>query len=116
MSEVIFFKKADRVFDAYGDDPAKASIARLVGTEISQTMGAGVARFDGASIAWTVLYDELIVTLEGVFRMRAGDRVFEAGPGDVLWIPANTPLVYEGEAATVLYVVYPVDWSTRVAA
>ena len=53
-------------------------------------MGGGVARFDGCSIEWTVLYDEVIVVLEGVFRLRLGKgyrRKVDAKPGDVVWLP-----------------------------
>ena len=75
-------------------------------------MGAGLATFDGCSIEWTVLYDEVIVVLEGLFRLRVGDEVFEGGPGDVIWIPEYTPLKYEGEKATVFYALHPVDWKT----
>ncbi len=113
MTEIVQFKAADRIFDAFGDDAAKASICRLVGPEISTSMGAGVARFDGCSISWTVLYDELIVTLEGRFRLRVGETVHDCGPGDVLWIPAHTPLHYEGEGATVFYALSPVDWRAK---
>lgn len=110
MNSVVHFAKSGRTFEAYGDSSGKASISRLVGTELSTSMGAGVARFDGVSISWTVLYDELIVTLEGLFRLRVGDTVFECHPGDVLWIPKDTPLHYEGEGATVFYALSPVDW------
>lgn len=113
MAQVVHFKKSERVFDAYGDDPKKATISRLVGPELSGTMGAGIARFDNCSIEWTVLYDELIVTLEGKFRLRVGDEVFETEPGDVLWVPKGTALAYEGEGATVFYALHPVDWRTR---
>jgi len=113
MSGVVQFKRSDRVFEPYGDDPAKASIARLVGPGLSASMGAGVARFDNCSIAWTVLYDELIVTLEGRFRLRVGETVHDTGPGDVLWVPAGTALHYEGEGATVFYALHPVGWKTR---
>lgn len=113
MTGVVQFKASDRTFEAYGDDAAKASISRLVGPEISASMGAGVARFDGCSIAWTVLYDELIVTLEGHFRLRVGETAYDCAPGDVLWVPANTPLYYEGEGATVFYALSPVDWRAR---
>jgi len=54
-----------------------AGIARLVGPELSKTMGAGLAAFDGCAIEWTVLYDEMIVVLEGLFRLR--DRSVAAG-------------------------------------
>ena len=79
------------------------------------TMGADIARFDDCSIAWTVLYDELIVTLEGKFRLRVGDEVFDTVPGDVLWVPKGTALAYEGDGATVFYALDPVDWRTRQA-
>lgn len=116
MSDVIQFKRNSLAFEPYGDQGAgSASIARLVGPQHSNTMGAGMARFDNVSIEWTVLYDELIVVLEGVFRLRVGDKTFEATPGDVLWIPENTPLRYEGERATVFYALAPVDWKARHA-
>ncbi len=113
MANVVHFKQSDRVFEAYGDDPQRATISRLVGPELSKTMGAGIARFDNCSITWTVLYDELIVALEGNFRLRVGDQVFSTSPGDVLWVPKGTELAYEGDGATVFYALDPVDWKTR---
>lgn len=113
MADVVHFRKSGREFEAYGDDVARAGICRLVGPELSTTMGAGIARFDDTSIAWTVLYDELIVTLEGRFRLRVGEQVFDTVPGDVLWVPKGTALAYEGEGATVFYALDPVDWRTR---
>ena len=112
MPEVRLFKKSAMDFVDYGGPPGAARIARLIGPETSQTMGAGLACFDGCSIEWTVLYDEVIVVLQGRFRLRVGDRVFEAEPGDVFWIPEYTPLKYEGDKATVFYALYPVDWNT----
>ncbi|PTM93426.1 AraC family ligand binding domain-containing protein [Mycoplana dimorpha] len=113
MADIVHFKSSERVFEPYGSPADKASISRLVGPELSRSMGAGIARFDDCSIAWTVLYDELIVTLEGTFRLRVGDAVYECSPGDVLWVPENTPLHYEGDGATVFYALSPVDWKAR---
>lgn len=113
MSDVTLFKRSGLSFEPYGGPPGKATIARLVGPEISKTMGAGLATFDGCSIEWTVLYDELIVVLEGRFRLRVGADLLEAGPGDVLWIPENTALRYEGDRAVVFYALHPVDWRQR---
>jgi len=110
MAEVRLFKRSEMEFVAYGGPPGAATIARLVGPETSRSMGAGVATFDACSIEWTVLYDELIVVLEGRFRLRVGDAVFEGGPGDVFWVPEYTPLKYEGDRATVFYALYPGDW------
>ena len=65
MSNHIHFKNQAMVFSSYGGEPQeRAAICRLVGTKESETIGAGIAFFDGASIPWTVLYDEVIVVLE----------------------------------------------------
>jgi len=113
MSEVRLFKASERRFEPYGGPPGVATIARLIGPEISHSMGAGVATFDDCSVAWTVLYDEVIVVLEGAFALRVGRHVHDLGPGDVIWIPENTALHYEGKGARVFYALSPVDWKRR---
>ncbi|MFZ5789602.1 MAG: cupin domain-containing protein [Pseudomonadota bacterium] len=113
MAGVKHFKRSEMKFETYGGPPGKATIARLVGPDLSKTMGVGLASFDGCSIEWTVLYDEMIVVLEGLFRLRVGSEVFEGRPGDVIWIPENTPIKYEGEKAVVCYALHPVDWRQR---
>jgi ethanolamine utilization protein EutQ len=116
MTKPIHFKRGKRKFEKYGGPPGKASIARLITPEISKTMGGGVARFDGCSIEWTVLYDEIIVVLEGRFRLRLGQgykQKIEAKPGDVVWLPEGTPLKHEGDKAVVFYALDPVDWRRR---
>lgn len=116
MSDVRHFQQSALQFQPYGGQPLeRAALCRLIGPTDSQTMGAGLARFDGVSIEWTVLYDELIVVLEGNFRLRLADRLIDAAPGDVIWVPERTPLAYEGEKACVFYALYPVDWQTRNA-
>lgn len=111
--KTVLFKRSQMEAVHYGGPPGKATIARLIGPDLSSSMGAGIATFDGCSLEWTVLYDELIVVLKGHFRLRVGDEAFEAEPGDVLWIPEGTALRYEGEAAEVFYTLYPVDWRKR---
>jgi ethanolamine utilization protein EutQ len=118
MGKVLHFKAGDIAFEAFGGPPGTAAIARLIGPGTSRTMGAGIATFDGCSIEWTVLYDEVVVVLEGIFRLRLGDgftETLEASPGDVVWLPENTPLRYEGDGAKVFYALYPVDWKKRHA-
>ena len=112
-SHVVHFRKSEMSFSAYGGPPGAATIARLVGPEMSKTMGAGIATFDGCSIEWTVLYDEVIVVLEGTFRLVVGKETHFCTPGDVLWIPENTPIKYEGDKAKVFYALYPGDWRQK---
>jgi len=111
--KVVHYRKAEMDFAAFGGPPGKAMIARLVGPDMSKTMGAGIATFDGCSIEWTVLYDEVIVVLEGTFRLVVGSDTYSCTPGDVVWIPENTPIKYEGDKAKVFYALHPVDWRQR---
>jgi ethanolamine utilization protein EutQ len=116
MSQVIHHRAGEIRFEPYGGPPGMAMISRLIGPGESASMGAGIATFDACSIEWTVLYDEVIVVLEGTFRLRVREdsaRVIEAGPGDVIWLPENTPLRYEGDGAKVFYALHPVDWKSR---
>ena len=110
---VLHHPAVGRKFVNFGGPPGSATIARLVGPDVSGSMGAGVVKFDGCSIEWTVLYDEVIVVLDGLFRLRLADRAIEGRPGDVIWIPENTPLRYEGDGATVFYALHPGDWRQR---
>jgi ethanolamine utilization protein EutQ len=111
--KVVHFHKTEMNFAAFGGPPGSATIARLVGPEMSRTMGAGIATFDRCSIEWTVLYDEVIVVLEGTFRLVVGGEAHSCKPGDVIWIPENTPIKYEGEKAKVFYALHPVDWRQK---
>ena len=97
-------------FQHRGGPPGSAAVARAVSTDMSSTLGAGVARFDACSIAWTVLYDEVVYVVDGVFRLVTPEGVLEGRAGDILWIPEGTELKYEGEAATIFYAVYPGNW------
>ncbi len=42
MAKTVLYKKAEMTFAPYGGPPGSATIARLVGPEISRTMGAGL--------------------------------------------------------------------------
>ncbi len=111
--KVVHYRKAEMQFAAFGGPPGAATIARLVGPDMSNTMGAGIATFDGCSVEWTVLYDEVIVVLEGTFRLVVGKDSHTCAPGDVIWIPENTPIKYEGDKAKVFYALHPVDWRQK---
>ncbi|MBB2688873.1 MULTISPECIES: cupin domain-containing protein [Rhizobium] len=107
------FRKDTTEFAAYGEGSGEASIARLVGPRESETMGAYLARFNGRSVPWTVRYDEVITCIEGEFRLRVGPTVHALRPGDVIWIPKDTELAYEGADSLVFIAIAPVDWRTR---
>jgi ethanolamine utilization protein EutQ len=72
-------------------------------------MTVGFARYEaGATNAWTVVYDEALVVTKGTFTVRWADRQVTAGVGEVIYLPADTPLEYHSEqGAEVVYVTYP---------
>lgn len=113
MAETLLFQRGEMRFEPFGGPPGTASIARLVGPEVSRSMGIGLAAFDGCAVEWTVLYDEAIVVLEGVFRLEVAGKDIVGHPGDVIWIPEKTPVVYKGDKAVVCYALHPVDWRQR---
>jgi len=99
----------DLDFTLRGGPPGAAFVARALSNEISPDIGVGFARWEGAQVAWTVLYDEVIFVIEGCFELRVGDELFEVTPGQLLWIPEGTELVYGGHALFG-YVVHPGNW------
>jgi ethanolamine utilization protein EutQ len=89
---------------AYGE---MCSLAEICGAGFGTEMGFGIARFTKARIPWAIKYDEVLMVISGVLRVRTGGRVLEAGPHDSIWLPAGTELVYEADDALVAYAVHP---------
>jgi len=104
MSETKIFRKKDLDLE-----PVKGmKTIGLVNVSFSDKLGAGIGVFEDCSIPWHITYDEVICILEGQFTLQVGDKKFEAGPGDVLWVPRNTDIVYIAqERVTFFYSVLP---------
>ena len=64
--------------------PGSAGTVREAGSRCRGT-AAGVARFDACSVARTVLYNEVVYLIDGVFRLAMPDGVIEGHAGDVIW-------------------------------
>lgn len=111
-SSVIQINHQDLDYTLRGGPPGAAYVARALSNEISPNIGVGFARWEGAQVAWTLLYDEVIFVIEGLFELRANEEVYRVGPGQLLWIPEGTELVYGGHALFG-YVVHPGDWKAR---
>lgn len=94
MPNVKLFRAEDQDFTlSEGDNPC--AVHAFVNAGISDGMGGGYGVFGaGCHMDWTVTYDELLFIHAGRFRLKVGNDMFHAGPGDTLWIPRNTPLSY----------------------
>lgn len=109
---VLLVDHHDLEFIPRGGPPGAAFVARAISNEISPNIGIGFARWDGAEVAWTLLYDEVIFVIEGCFELQANGELYRVKPGQLLWIPEGTELVYGGHALFG-YVVHPGDWKQR---
>ncbi|MGY4408187.1 hypothetical protein [Bradyrhizobium sp. USDA 3315] len=117
-ADVLHLKSEEMSFPANTQRRAGgyASNLRLINPQNSTTLASGVAAYDGCSFDVTMKYDEVIVVLEGIFRIRTGEnysRVIEAKFGDVIWLPKGVRTKWEGDKAKIFYAAYPVDWRTR---
>lgn len=110
-SQIKFVKRAKRKFTKMPVGKGTARLGRDVDVDISNTMGGGVCEFTNIKMPWTVKYDEYFYGLTGTLTIRVGRKAYHIKPGDGLWLPANTKLVYEAKAkATAVYMIYPANW------
>ncbi len=108
MTDVKLFKIGDLDLTPTEDGP----VIPVVNAGYSKELGAGIGVFENCSVPWTVTYDEVLFIKEGDFTLRVGDKAYRAGPGDILWIPKNTALIYEAKGrVTFFYAVHPVGLS-----
>lgn len=57
-------------------------MGRAVSSDISPSMG---------SIVWTVLYDEIVYVIDGVFIVKTNSQTYTAQKGEVMWISRQPP-------------------------
>jgi ethanolamine utilization protein EutQ len=115
MSKARHFKHSELPFVTARTASGDTRIARVVNAGISQHMGAGMEVLDHVSIQWTTTYDEVLFVHEGRLTIETGGDRFACGPGDIVWLPAGTTLIYHSSSGrcAYFYALYPVDWAAR---
>jgi ethanolamine utilization protein EutQ len=64
------------------------------------------------SFSWSLDYDEIDYVLEGVLHLGIDGRTIEGRPGDVLYIPKGSRVLFgTPNRVRVFYVTYPADWA-----
>jgi ethanolamine utilization protein EutQ (cupin superfamily) len=88
------------------------ALTDLITSKDGAPMAAGVMSWSrDDSFAWHLTYDEIDYVLEGVLAIEIGGRVVEARPGDVVYIPKGSRIVFGTPSRVKLfYVTYPADW------
>lgn len=111
---VRLYKSARRRFVPLKGAPAgTVDICRDADEDVSETMACGIV-VHKERLPWTIRYDEYYLLIDGALTIRVGCKAYRLAPGDAIWLPADTALVYEPRPrATVVYAVYPIDWRRR---
>jgi len=84
-------------------------LADAVDGSAGAAMTVGFARYAaGESNEWIMSYDEALVVTRGSFAVDSADESTVAGPGEVIYLSPDTPVVYRAiEDSEVVYVSYP---------
>ncbi len=99
-------------FPAAGPD-RNVGLTEVVTGKDRSPMSAGFMSWSHAdSFPWTLDYDEVDYVLEGVLQIGIDGRVLEGRPGDVLFIPKGSKVVFGTPSRTrIFFVTYPADWA-----
>jgi ethanolamine utilization protein EutQ (cupin superfamily) len=115
MTGIKLIRGQDRRYENLGGDAGTVLIGRDVFTDISTTLGANQAIFEACALDYTPHYDVYLYVVEGRLTVGAGGIEHVVAPGDAIWIPRETPVIYRAEARTTAFdVYYPVDWRERL--
>jgi ethanolamine utilization protein EutQ (cupin superfamily) len=110
-ARIKFTKNGTRTWERREVPPGWRALGRDVTVDVSDTIGGGVARYKNCRFDWTLKYDEYLFGLTGTLTIRIGRKAYHIKPGDGLWLPAYTDIVYEAKgSASALFLVYPVNW------
>ncbi len=88
----------------------KVGLADVI-TSREANLAAGFMTFDHSELPWRLTYDEVDYVIEGDYVLKVDHQVFRARPGDVLYLPKGSQVVFSSpEFAKVFYVTYPANW------
>jgi ethanolamine utilization protein EutQ len=88
----------------------KMGLADVI-TSREANLAAGFMTFDRSELPWNLTYDEVEYVIEGDYVLTVDSQVFRAGPGDVIYVPKGSKVVFSSPSfAKVFYVTYPANW------
>ena len=75
-------------------------------------LASGFMTFDHSRLPWFLNYDEVDYVIEGEFVLEVEGQVFRAKPGDVVYIPKGSQVVFSSPTfCKVFYATYPANWA-----
>lgn len=114
MSKVKVIRDSERVYEPMEGDGWVIHRSREVYTDLSSTLGAGVAIYENCRMPWRTHYDGYYRVIEGVLTITVDGTPHALHAHDAIFIPGGKDIVYEAtERASMMYAIYPVDWEQR---
>ncbi len=101
------------VFDT-GNPNDKVFYQEIISKDDS-SMSAGFLTIEKSSFAWELCYEEIDYVIEGTLTITINDKTFTAYPGDILYVPSGSKVVWGSpDKAKVFYTTYPANWADRM--
>lgn len=104
-------------FEAFDTGKPGTHVAyREVISKDDSQMSAGFLTIEKSSFDWELCYEEIDIILEGSLSITINGKTYEAGQGDVLFVPKGSKVTWSSTSYVKLfYVTYPANWSELTA-
>lgn len=111
--KVTYVKGKEVVISQFDQAPPGQKVGMVdVVTSREGNLGAGFMTYERSWLPWHLTYDEVEYVLEGEFHLEVNNKLIKAGPGDVIYIPKDSQVVFSSPSyAKVFYVTYPSNWT-----
>lgn len=76
------------------------------------SMSAGFLTIEESKFDWELCYEEIDYVIEGTLTLTIDGKTYTAYPGDVLFVPSGSKVVWGSpDKAKLFYVTYPANWA-----
>ena len=99
-----------------GTPDGRINIVDVITSQDGSPMGGGYLEWNATSFPWHLTYAEIDVVLEGELHISSGGATVVGKPGDMLFIPQDTHVIFSSPGyVKFAYVTWPADWSAPSA-
>ncbi|MBB6631111.1 cupin domain-containing protein [Clostridium algidicarnis] len=94
-----------------GNKDARVYFQELISKKESK-MSAGFLVIQDSKFDWELTYEEIDYVIEGTLTVEINEKIYTAYPGDVLFVPSGSKVVWGSpDKARMFYVTYPANWA-----
>lgn len=94
-----------------GNPNAKVFYQELINKDDS-SMSAGFLTIEKSSFDWELSYEEIDYVIEGTLSISINGKTYTAYPGDVVYVPAGSKVVWGSpDKVKLFYTTYPANWA-----